>query len=99
MAEQEEQYFDTTYSSEASDESCEETTWTNDPETKVQITPPAKRKRIGCAYNDAWKKSYPRSRPYPAEGKHYAWCTYFSKSVNIIAGSNELKSILWQKST
>ena len=53
MAEQEEQSFDTTYSSEGSDESCEETTLTNDPETKLQITPPAKRKRIRCAYNDA----------------------------------------------
>ena len=91
MAEQEEQFFDTTYSSEASDESCEETTSTNDPETKLQITPPTKRKRIRCAYNDAWKKSYPWSKPYPAGRKHYGWCTYCSKSVNIKAGSNEFK--------
>ena len=75
MTKQEEQSFDNSYSSEASDESFEETTSTNDPETKLQITPPAKRKRIGCAYNDAWKKSYPWSKPYSAGGKHYAWCT------------------------
>ena len=96
MAEQEEQSFDdifdtvTSYTTEASDDACEdlETTSTNDPE---QMTPPAKRKKIGCAYNDAWKKSYPWSKAYPAGGKHYAWCTYCSKSVNIKAGSNELR--------
>ena len=72
----------------------QETTSTNDPETKLQITPPAKRKRIRCAYNGTWKKSYPWSKPYPAGRKHYGWCMYCSKSVNIKAGSNELKSIL-----
>ena len=29
--------------------------------------------------------------PYPAGHKHYGWCTYCSKSVNIKAGSNEFK--------
>ena len=97
MAEQEEQSFDnfvTSYTTtEASDDTCEnlETTSTNDPETKLQMTPPAKRKKVGCAYNDAWKKSYPWSKAYPAGGKHYAWCTYCSKSVNIKAGSNKLR--------
>ena len=70
MAEQEEQSFDnfvTSYTTtEASDDTCEnlETTSTNDPETKLQMTPPTKRKKVGCAYNDAWKKSYPWSKKH-----------------------------------
>ena len=44
--------FDTSYTTEVSDDACEylETTSTNHPETKLQMT---KRKKIGCAYNDA----------------------------------------------
>jgi len=55
MAEQEEQCFDnfdttsyttnfdSSYTTEASDDACEETTSTNDPENKLLMTPPAKR--------------------------------------------------------